>query len=92
MIPFKEARSQKGVTQREIERATADPETLPKGIDQATLSRGERGVAFSRETAAVLARYFGFPWDEKHFLYPERHMTAEELAERDGKEVEAKAS
>lgn len=92
MIPFKEARLQKRVSQREIERATTDPETLPKGVDQATLSRGERGVPFSREMAAVLAQYFGFPWDEKHFLYPERFMTAEELAERDGREVEAKAS
>jgi len=92
MIPFKEARNQKSVSQREIERSTADPDTLPKGIDQATLSRGERGIPFSRETAAVLAKYFGFPWDEKHFLYPERYMTPEEIAERDGKEVEAKAS
>jgi hypothetical protein len=20
-----------------------------------------------------LARFFGFPWDERHFLYPERY-------------------
>jgi transcriptional regulator with XRE-family HTH domain len=82
-IPFKEARQIKDVTQRQIERDT--------DIEQATLSRGERGFPFSPKTAEKLAIYFGFPWEEKHFLYPDRYMTPEEKAERDSK-VEAKAS
>lgn len=53
------------MTQRQIERDT--------GINQATLSRGDKGEAFSRESAETLARYFGFPWEERHFLYPDRY-------------------
>lgn len=66
MVPLRVAREARGISQK----------TLGKeiGIQQATISRAELGKGgFTREQAEKLARFFGFPWDERHFLYPERY-------------------
>ena len=65
MVPLRTARKLRGISQRELAKST--------GIQQASISLAELGKGVSKESAAVLARFFGHPWDERHFLYPERY-------------------
>jgi transcriptional regulator with XRE-family HTH domain len=83
MFPIEKARRERNLSQGELARQT--------GVHQATISRAELGLApVSRESAAVLAKFFGFPWDERHFLYPERYPIEDasaqdaEAAKQDG--------
>ena len=69
MVPLRIAREAKGLSQKALERET--------GIQQATLSRAELGKGVTPEQAATLVRFFGFPWEERHFLYPERYVDME---------------
>jgi transcriptional regulator with XRE-family HTH domain len=67
MVPLKQARLAKGISQRELGKLL--------NIQQATLSRAEQlGRPVTPQQAEDLARFFGFPWTEMHFLYPERYM------------------
>lgn len=65
MVPLRTARESRGISQKTLGKQT--------GIQQATLSRAELGQGVTRQQAETLARFFGFPWDERHFLYPERY-------------------
>lgn len=66
MVPLRFARESKGYSQRELGEKV--------GMDQAAISRAETGRGVTPEQAAQLVREFGFPWDERHFLYPERYQ------------------
>lgn len=65
MVPLKLARIQAGISQKKLGELT--------GIQQATISKAELGKGVTPEQAEKLARYFGFPWEERHFLYPDRY-------------------
>lgn len=67
MVPLRIAREKLGISQKALQKRT--------GIQQATLSRAELGKSVTPEQAETLARFFGHPWDEKHFLYPSRYIT-----------------
>lgn len=66
MYPLRKAREKLGISQRELAART--------NIHQTTISKAELGNGMTRKQAEILARFFGFPWEEKHFLYPERYI------------------
>jgi transcriptional regulator with XRE-family HTH domain len=41
-------------------------------LNQSTISRAECGGPMRLKSAKVLARFFGTPYDEIHFMFPER--------------------
>lgn len=73
MMPLKTAREARNISQRKLATAVK--------IHQTVISRAEKNCEpFSPENAEKLARFFGYPWTEMHFLYPERYKDIEGLA------------
>lgn len=73
MMPLKSARKSRALSQRKLGKAV--------DIDQSVISRAEKNFeAVSSKDAEKLARFFGYPWTEMHFLYPERYRDIEEAA------------
>lgn len=70
MTPLRKAREALGLSQSQLAEAS--------GIDKATISRAENGMAVSRENAERLAKFFNGDLSELEVLYPARYM-AEEL-------------
>jgi len=67
MMPLIAARKSRGLSQRKLGTAT--------NIDQAVIFRAEKDCKpVSPQNAQKLARFFGFPWTEMHFLYPDRYL------------------
>lgn len=67
MMPLIAARKSRGLSQRKLGTATK--------IDQAVIFRAEKDCKpVSPQNAQKLARFFGHPWTEMHFLYPDRYL------------------
>lgn len=72
MMPLKAARISRKLSQRKLGLAT--------NIDQAVIFRSEKDCKpMSPPNAQKLARFFGFPWTEMHFLYPDRYLELGEI-------------
>lgn len=70
MTTLEKARKARGLSQTALAIAT--------GLDKATISRAERLLPMSRDAAAAVVKYLGYPFDERHFIYPERYVVPEE--------------
>lgn len=72
MMPLIAARKSRGLSQRKLGTAT--------NIDQAVIFRAEKDCKpVSPPNAQKLARFFGHPWTEMHFLYPDRYLELGEI-------------
>lgn len=77
MVPLRMAREARGISQKALERET--------GIHQATISRAELGRPVTPKQAETLVKFFGSPWEEKHFLYPHRYNVPQEVTPTEAK-------
>lgn len=66
ITPLEKARRARGMSQTELAKLT--------NLNQSTISRAECGGPMNRKSAKVLAQFFGMPYDEMHFVFPERFM------------------
>jgi transcriptional regulator with XRE-family HTH domain len=72
MMPLKAARISRKLSQRKL--------GVGANIDQAVIFRAERDCKpVTPQTAQKLARFFGHPWTEMHFLYPDRYLELGDL-------------
>jgi transcriptional regulator with XRE-family HTH domain len=74
MTTLEQARKARGLSQQALADAS--------GVAQATICRAEKGIPMSRDAAASMAKYLGHPFEEKHFIYPERYIVPEELPQQ----------
>lgn len=70
--PLRKMREFHGLSQQDVERLT--------GVQQATISRAERGYPIYRTPAEALVKFFGFPLNELHLIYPERFLDKDAAA------------
>lgn len=72
MMPLRTARISRKLSQKKLGKALK--------IQQAVISRAEKDFKpVTPENAEKLAHFFGFPWTEMHFLYPERYRDIDDV-------------
>lgn len=74
MTTLEQARKARGVSQRGLADII--------GVNQATICRAEKGMPVGRDVATALVQYFGHPYEEKYFIYPERYTVPEQTPEQ----------